>query len=156
LYSPRTFTGNVLASNRGKFHTPKYHRANRLIRLTEVDVQHLLAEPARVKAQDEDCMFRIKTGTKRKSGPIRHGNLLGRVIQPAADDLAFRTLRGVSCGIGGDSDGGSKRTAQGSTGTVRAKPELLYPGTEDLKLTRPTGSGNLRETYEVTPTLVSL
>jgi hypothetical protein len=29
----------------------------------------------------------------------------------------------------------------------RAKPELLYPGTEDLKLTRPTGSGKLRETY---------
>jgi hypothetical protein len=30
---------------------------------------------------------------------------------------------------------------------TRAKPELLYPETEDLKLTRPTGSGNLRETY---------
>lgn len=81
----------VRAVNRGKFHTPKYHRANRPIRLTEADVQRLLAAKARMNAQDEDWMFpnRIKIGTKMKPGPIRHEDLLGRVIQPVADDLGL-------------------------------------------------------------------
>jgi integrase len=44
-----------------------------------------------MNAQDEDWMFpnRIKTGTKMKPGPIRHEDLLGRVIQPVADDLGL-------------------------------------------------------------------
>ena len=81
----------VRAVNRGKFHTPKYHRANRPIRLTEADVQRLLAAKARMNAQDEDWMFpnRIKTGMKMKPGPIRHEDLLGRVIQPVAGDLGL-------------------------------------------------------------------
>jgi hypothetical protein len=40
--------------------------------------------------------------------------------------------------------------------TPRAKPELLYPETEDFKPTRPTGSGDLREIHEAAPALVSL
>jgi integrase len=44
-----------------------------------------------MNAQDEDWMFpnRIKTGMKMKPGPIRHEDLLGRVIQPVADDLGL-------------------------------------------------------------------
>jgi excisionase family DNA binding protein len=82
----------VRAVNRGKLHTPKYHRSNRPIRLTEADVERLLALKARMKATDEDWMFpnRIKNPGKRmKPGPIRHENLLGRVIQPAANSLGL-------------------------------------------------------------------
>jgi hypothetical protein len=70
----------VRAVNRGKLHTPKYHRANRPIRLTEADVERLLALKVRTKAQDEDWMFpnRIKKGKTMKPGPIWHEDPLGR------------------------------------------------------------------------------
>jgi integrase/predicted DNA-binding transcriptional regulator AlpA len=81
----------VRAVNRGKLHTPKYHRSNRPIRLTEVDVQRLLAAKARVKAEDEDWMFpnRIKKGKIMKPGPIWHEDLLSRRIQPVAEELGL-------------------------------------------------------------------
>ena len=81
----------VRAVNRGKFHTPKYHRTNRPIRLTEADVQRLLSAKARMKAQDEDWMFpnRIKNGKIIKPGPIWHEDLLSRRIQPVADELGL-------------------------------------------------------------------
>jgi hypothetical protein len=52
----------VRTVNRGKLHTPKYHRTNRPIRLTEADVERLLAVKSRMKAEDGDWMFpnRIK------------------------------------------------------------------------------------------------
>ena len=90
----------VRAVNRGKFHTPKYHRTNRPIRLTEADIERPLALKARMKASDEDWMFpnRIKNGKTMKTGPIWHETHLGRVIQPAAWELgvphiAWRLLR---------------------------------------------------------------
>jgi len=81
----------VRAVNRGKFHTPKYHRTNRPIRLTEADVDRLLALKARMKASDDDWMFpnRIKNGKTMKTGPIWHETLLGRVIQPAERALGL-------------------------------------------------------------------
>ena len=75
----------VRAVNRGKLHTPKYHRANRPIRLTDADVIRLLTLKQLKKAKDEDWMF----PNHRKSGPLRHEDLLGRVIQPAAKELGL-------------------------------------------------------------------
>jgi integrase len=82
----------VCAVNRGNLHTPKYHRANRPIRLTEEDVERLLALKARMKAKDEDWVFpnRIKkAGKKMKPGPIWHETLLARRIQPVARELGL-------------------------------------------------------------------
>ena len=81
----------VRAVNQGKLHTPKYHRSNRPIRLTEADVNRLLRLKERTKAQDEDWMFpnRIKKGRTMKPGPIWHETLLARRIQPVADRLGL-------------------------------------------------------------------
>jgi site-specific recombinase XerC len=82
----------VRAVNRGKLHTPKYHRTNRPIRLTDADVERLLALKRLRNATDEDWMFpnRIKKpGKKMKPDPFRHEELLGRVIQPVADELGL-------------------------------------------------------------------
>jgi len=81
----------VRAVNQGKIHTPKYHRSNRPIRLTEADVERLLRLKERVQAQDEDWMFpnRIKKGKTMKPGPIWHETLLERRIQPVADRLGL-------------------------------------------------------------------
>ena len=81
----------VRAVNQGELHTPKYHRSNRPIRLTEADVARLLALKERMKAGDEDWMFpnRIKNGKTMKPGPIWHETLLGRRIQPVADRLGL-------------------------------------------------------------------
>jgi integrase len=81
----------VRAVNKGKLHTPKYHRSNRPIRLTEADVQRLLALKSRRKAQDDDWMFpsRVRTVGKMKPGPIWHEHILPRRIQPVADSLGL-------------------------------------------------------------------
>lgn len=81
----------VRAINQGKLHTPKYHRSNRPIRLTQADVDRLLALKERMKAEDEDWMFpnRIKKGKTMKPGPIWHETLLARRIQPVADSLGL-------------------------------------------------------------------
>ncbi len=84
----------VRAVNRGKLHTPKYHRTNRPIRLTEADVERLLALKARMKAKEEVWVF----PNNRKTGPIWHEGLLVRRIQPVARELglphiAWRLLR---------------------------------------------------------------
>jgi site-specific recombinase XerC/predicted DNA-binding transcriptional regulator AlpA len=75
----------VRAVNRGKLHTPKYHRSNRPIRLTQADVERLLALKARVNAKDDDWMF----PNSRNTGPIWHEDLLSRRIQPVADELGL-------------------------------------------------------------------
>ncbi len=78
----------VRAVNRGKLHTPKYHRANRPIRLTETDVERLLTLKAWSRAQDEDWMF----PNRRNTGPIWHEDLLSRRIQPKARELGLPHL----------------------------------------------------------------
>jgi site-specific recombinase XerC len=75
----------IRAVNRGKLHTPKYHRSNRPIQLTEGDVARLLAMKERMQAGDDDWMFLHS----RKTGPIVHEQILGRVIQPVARRLAL-------------------------------------------------------------------
>ena len=75
----------VRAVNRSKLHTPKYHRANRPIRLTEADVQRLLDLKAWKKAKDDDWVF----PNSRNTGPIWHEDLLSRRIQPVADELGL-------------------------------------------------------------------
>jgi site-specific recombinase XerC len=75
----------VRAVNRGKLHTPKYHRANRPIRLTEADIERLLALRARTKEKDDDWVF----PNNRKTGPIWHEDLLARSIQPVAKELGL-------------------------------------------------------------------
>ena len=71
--------------NRGKLHTPKYHRANRPIRLTGTDVARLLALKDRTKAKDDDWVF----PNNHKTGPIWYEDLLARSIQPAAKELGL-------------------------------------------------------------------
>ena len=75
----------VRAVNQGKLHTPKYHRANRPIRLTEADVKRLLALKAWKKAKDDDWVF----PNRLKTGPIWHETLLARRIQPVARELGL-------------------------------------------------------------------
>jgi len=75
----------VRAVMSGKLHTPKYHRVNRPIRLTEADVKRLLDLKAWMKAKDEDWVF----PNSRKTGPIWHEDLLSRRIQPVADELGL-------------------------------------------------------------------
>lgn len=81
----------VRAVNQGELHTPKYHRSDRPIRLTEADVERLLRLKERMKAQDDDWMFpnRIKNGKQMKPGPIWHETLLGRRVQPVARKLGL-------------------------------------------------------------------
>jgi len=81
----------VRAVNQGKIHTPKYHRANRPIRLTAADVERLLRLKQRSKAAEDDWIFpnRIRSGSKMKPGPIWHETLLARRIQPVAHQLGL-------------------------------------------------------------------
>jgi integrase len=75
----------IRAVNRGKLHTPKYHRSNRPIQLTEADVERLLAMKRRMKAGDDDWMF----PHSRKTGPMVHEQIMGRVVQPVARKLGL-------------------------------------------------------------------
>jgi integrase len=75
----------VRAVNRGKLHTPKYHRANRPLRLTAADVQRLLDLRLRMKGKNDDWVF----PNTRETGPIRHEDILGRRIQPVAKELGL-------------------------------------------------------------------
>jgi integrase len=75
----------VRAVNRGRLDTPKYHRSNRPICLTEDDVQRLLDLKFRMNANDDDWMFPNSDGT----GPLWHEDILGRQIQPVAKDLGL-------------------------------------------------------------------
>ena len=75
----------IRAVNRGKLHTPKYHRSNRPIQLTEADIERLLALKRRVNATDDDWMF----PNRGKRGPIGHEQVLGRVVQPIARRLGL-------------------------------------------------------------------
>ena len=75
----------VRAVNRGKLHTPKYHRTNRPIRLTKSDVQRLLALKVWMKAEDDDWIL----PNSRKTGPICHEGLLSRRIPPIATELGL-------------------------------------------------------------------
>lgn len=82
----------VRAMNKGKFHTPKYQKGKRVVRLTEEDVDRLLSLKRRMNAPDDDWMFRnrIKKGGKKlKPGPIWHEHVLARKIQPVADRLGL-------------------------------------------------------------------
>jgi hypothetical protein len=99
----------VRAVNQGKLHTPKYHRSNRPIRLTEADVQRLLDLKAWKKAKDEDWVF----PNRLKTGPIWHETLLARRIQPvpSAHHMASPAA------LGSDTDGGGSCSAQGSART---------------------------------------
>lgn len=82
------------AINKGKLHIPKYHRANRPIRLTEADIDRLLALKERMKAQDDDWLFPncIKKGKIMKPGPIWHETLLARRIRPVAERCSLSRL----------------------------------------------------------------
>lgn len=75
----------VRAVNRGKLHTPKYHRTNRPLLLTEADVQRLLDLKSRMKAKDDDWVF----PNTHSTGPIWHEDVLGRCIQPVAKELGL-------------------------------------------------------------------
>ena len=75
----------IRAVNRGKFHTPKYHRSNRPIQLTDSDVERLRVLKKRMNAGDDDWMF----PNRGKRGPIGHEQILGRVLQPMARKLGL-------------------------------------------------------------------
>lgn len=73
------------AVNRSKLHTPKYHRSNRPIQLTQTDVKRLLKLKRSMKAGDDDWMF----PHARKTGPICHEQIMGKKVQPVARELGL-------------------------------------------------------------------
>ena len=75
----------VRAVNRGKLHTPKYHRMNRPIQLTPADVEHLLAYKEKMGLKDADWIF----PSKNREAPLRHEDVLSRRIQPVAKNLGL-------------------------------------------------------------------
>jgi integrase len=75
----------VRAVNRGKFHTPKYHRVNRPVQLTPADVQRLLALKKLQNAADSDWIF----PSENPEAPLRHEDVLSRKIQPKARELGL-------------------------------------------------------------------
>jgi len=75
----------VRAVNRGKFHTPKYHRVNRPLQLTPEDVQRLLALKNLMNASDTDWIF----PSENPEAPLRHEDVLSRKIQPKARELGL-------------------------------------------------------------------
>jgi integrase len=75
----------VRAVNRGKFHTPKYHRVNRPVQLTPADVQRLLALKTLQNAADSDWIF----PSENPEEPLRHEDVLSRKIQPKARELGL-------------------------------------------------------------------
>jgi hypothetical protein len=75
----------VRTVNRGKLHTPKYQRVNRPLRLTEADVQRLLALKSWMRAHNDDWVSPDAHGT----GPIWHEDILPRRIQPVARELGL-------------------------------------------------------------------
>jgi integrase/predicted DNA-binding transcriptional regulator AlpA len=123
----------VRAMNKGKFHTPKYQKGKRIVRLTEADVDRLLSLKRHVNAKDDDWMFpnRIKKGGKKlKPGPIWHEHILARHIQPVADRLGlphitWRLLRhwGATQLVGGGVD---VKVVQQRLGHSRASTTMNY------------------------------
>ena len=75
----------VRAVNRGKFHTPKYHRVNRPVQLTPADVQRLLALKKLQDAADSDWIF----PSENPEAPLRHEDVLSRKIQPKTRELGL-------------------------------------------------------------------
>jgi integrase len=73
------------AVNRGKIHTPKYHRNNRPLQLTKEDVYRLLKLKSAQGAKDGDWIF----PNARKSGPICHEQILGKKIHPVTRQLGL-------------------------------------------------------------------
>jgi integrase/predicted DNA-binding transcriptional regulator AlpA len=73
------------AVNRGKIHTPKYHRNNRPLQLTQEDVYRLLKLKQVQGAKDEDWIF----PNAKKSGPICHEQILGKKIHPVTRMLGL-------------------------------------------------------------------
>jgi integrase len=71
--------------NRGKLHTPKYHRMNRPIQLTLPDVDRLLAYKETMRLSDADWIF----PSKNREAPLRHEDVLSRKIQPKAKELGL-------------------------------------------------------------------
>jgi integrase/predicted DNA-binding transcriptional regulator AlpA len=123
----------VRAMNKGQFHTPKYQKGKRIVRLTEADVDRLLSLKRKVNAKDDDWMFpnRIKKGgAKLKPGPIWHEHILARHIQPVADRLGlphitWRLLRhwGATQLVG---DGVDVKVVQQRLGHSRASTTMNY------------------------------
>ena len=81
----------VRAMNKGKFHTPKYQKGHRVVRLDEADVERLLSLKRLKNAKNDDWMFpnRVKKVGRMKPGPIWHEHILARHIQPVADRLGL-------------------------------------------------------------------
>jgi len=107
----------VRAVNCGKFHTPKYHRGNRPIQLTDADVERLLALKRLRKAGDGDWMF----PNSRNTAPIRNEDVLGRKIQPIADKLGLPHITWhLLRHLGRDAHARAESPTQGCARTVGA------------------------------------
>jgi hypothetical protein len=86
----------VRAVNRGKLHTPKYHRSNRPIRLTEADVERLLALKAGRRRRTMTGCFRTN------ARPVRSGMRIFSpgAFSPSRRNSTFRTSPGVFSATG--------------------------------------------------------
>jgi integrase/predicted DNA-binding transcriptional regulator AlpA len=148
----------VRAMNKGKFHTPKYQKGKRILRLTKADVARLLTLKRRMHAQDDDWMFRnrIKNGTIRKPGPIWHEHVLARQIQPVARRLGlphitWRLLRhwGATQLVGGGAD---VKVVQQRLGHSRASTTMnYYAHVIDARADAAAGMMSRHLGYEIPP-----
>jgi hypothetical protein len=86
----------VRAVNRGKFHTPKYHRVNRPIQLTPADGQRLLALKKLMNAADSDWIF----PSENPEAPLRHEDVLSGRSNPRHATLGYRMSPGGCCANG--------------------------------------------------------
>jgi integrase len=76
----------VEAVNNSRVHTPKFHRANRPIQLTEGDMEHLRGFLARrPDAGPDDWVF----PSDRVNGPKQYASIMTRKIQPKAKRLGL-------------------------------------------------------------------
>ena len=73
------------AVNRGKIHTPKYHRTNRPIQLTRSDVNRLQNYITTMNLSEDDWLF----PSTDPSVPLRYEDVLARKIQPKAKELGL-------------------------------------------------------------------
>ena len=76
----------VEAVNNSRVHTPKFHRSNRPIHLTDDDMEHLRRFLARrPNASPDDWVF----PSNRVDGPRQYASIMTRKIQPRAKDLGL-------------------------------------------------------------------
>jgi hypothetical protein len=124
----------VRAMNKGKFHTPKYQKGKRIVRLTEADVDRLLSLKRKVNAKDDDWMFPNREGRSKVEARTDLARAHPRPAYPAGRGQARAAAHHLapSEALGSDAAGRWRYAPQSSPTASGALPflndgELLCP-----------------------------